>query len=191
MFFKKYKWIISNGKGWYSNKKCYDYIRLKIEISEKPLKKRIFYEVLETIYDHSVVFISGRAVKICAPVSGTGKVLVWRFSPVSEDVLPSGAGVGSSSGAAVASGAGVISGAGVASAVAEDVFLLPPEQAVMVSSIAAQQTAHSKRMQVFIFMFLSKMGYGTRHRREKFLVLIKCTTFAGFMQENPARALRN
>ena len=41
------------------------------------------------------------------PVSGTGKVLVWRFSPVSEDVLPSGAGVGSSSGAAVASGADV------------------------------------------------------------------------------------
>ena len=62
---------------------------------------------------------------------------------------------------------------------------------VMVSNIAAQQTAHSKRMQVFMFMFLSKMGYGTRHRREKFLVLIKCTTFAGFMQENPARALRN
>ena len=116
---------------------------------------------------------------------------MWLFSPVSEDVLPSGAGVGSSSGAAVASGAGVISGAGVASAVAEDVFLLPPEQAVVVSSIAAQQTAHSKRMQVFIFMFLSKMGYSTRHRREKFLVLIKCTTFAGFMQENPARALRN
>ena len=63
----------------------------------------------------------------------------------------------------------------------------------MVSSIAAQQTTHSKRMQVFMFMFmfLSKMGYGTRHRREKFLVLIKCTTFAGFMLENPARALRN
>ena len=146
---------------------------------------------ISSAYCVSMGLFSNAARNSSLPVSGTGKVLVWRFSPVSEDVLPSGAGVGSSSGAAVASGAGVISGAGVVSAVAEDVFLLPPEQAVVVSSIAAQQTAHSKRMQVFIFMFLSKMGYSTRHRREKFLVLIKCTTFAGFMQENPARALRN